>query len=189
MPEMNDYSGPFNPNLSFKDLSKEFLIKLIHEYQHSWVILADSWLYSIKSRYGLAEAQYCECDAWCNVYLRIMPYYMKLLANVDDPSKIDVMGWQKAGQFALDGPMGYIPQTLEIISKDHVIMTMTDCMGLRHFETKDPSRTQWMCRVVEQAAMDAAVSFNPKIKVKPLKLPPRKSPDEIACQWDFYTVD
>ena len=189
MPEMNDYSGPFNPNLSFKDFSKDFLIKLIHEYQHSWVILADSWLYSIKSRYGIAEAQYCELEAWCKVYERIMPYYMKLLANIEDPKQADVVSWVKSGQFALDGTMGYIPTGFEVKNRNNAIMTMTDCMGLRHFETKDPARVQWMCWVVEQAAMDACVSFNPKIKVKPLKLPPRKSPGEIACQWDFYTEE
>jgi hypothetical protein len=27
--------------------------------------------------------------------------------------------------------------------------------------------------------------FNPNIKVRPLKLPPRKSKDEIACKWEF----
>lgn len=27
--------------------------------------------------------------------------------------------------------------------------------------------------------------FNPRVKVGALKLPPRGSPDEIACQWEF----
>jgi hypothetical protein len=30
-----------------------------------------------------------------------------------------------------------------------------------------------------------AKAINPKMKVTPLKLPPRKSKDEIACQWEF----
>jgi len=27
--------------------------------------------------------------------------------------------------------------------------------------------------------------INPYIKITPLKLPPRKSPDEICCQWEL----
>jgi len=184
MPELNDYSGPFNPNLSLKDFSKEFLIKLIHEYQHSWVILADSWLYSIKSRFGMANAQYCELESWCKLYERLMPYYIKLLGNIEDPMQADVVSWIKAEQFTLDGTMGYVPTDFEVVNKNDVIMTMTDCMGLRNFERVEPERTQWMCWVIEKAAMEACVSLNPKIKVIPLKLPPRKSPTDIACKWE-----
>jgi hypothetical protein len=27
--------------------------------------------------------------------------------------------------------------------------------------------------------------INPAIQIRPLKTPPRQSPDEIACQWEF----
>ena len=47
-----------------------------------------------------------------------------------------------------------------------------------------PERIKWVCHVVEPQAV-AKYLNNPKIKVTPLKLPPRKSPDEICCQWEF----
>ena len=37
MAEMNDYSGPFRPDLTFNDLSKDFLLKVIRIWQWSWL--------------------------------------------------------------------------------------------------------------------------------------------------------
>jgi hypothetical protein len=37
MPELQDLSGPFNPNLKFEDFSKDFLLKLMTEWQWAWL--------------------------------------------------------------------------------------------------------------------------------------------------------
>jgi hypothetical protein len=38
--------------------------------------------------------------------------------------------------------------------------------------------------VLEQKLMEKYL-MNPRIKVTPLKLPPRKSQEEMACQWEL----
>jgi hypothetical protein len=43
-----------------------------------------------------------------------------------------------------------------------------------------------MCHVQEYETMIAYMeAVNPKMRVKPLKQAPRKSPEEVACQWEF----
>jgi hypothetical protein len=47
-----------------------------------------------------------------------------------------------------------------------------------------PDRIKPMCEVLEPAVIQKYL-INPKVKLKALKLPPRKSKDEIACQWEI----
>jgi hypothetical protein len=42
-----------------------------------------------------------------------------------------------------------------------------------------------MCDLDFRAFDKIARFFNPKMKVTALKLPPRKSKDDVACQWEF----
>ena len=41
--ELNDLSGPFNPDLTFRDLSKEFLLKIMEVWQFAWIHMATAW--------------------------------------------------------------------------------------------------------------------------------------------------
>jgi hypothetical protein len=180
MPELDDYSGPFKPDLKLEDLSKDFLIKLIREYQWAWVIMADSWYYAIKKRFGREAANQCELESWCQVADKVNPYYAKL-ANIQ---LTDAVSCMKAMQLPLDSHLAYIPCTYEIKSNNHIILTVQNCQGLEFFEREDPERIQWMCHVVEAQAGKKYL-IHPDIKFTPLKLPPRKSKDEIACQWEI----
>jgi len=51
-------------------------------------------------------------------------------------------------------------------------------------EKRAPEEIAQRCYVLEQETMYRYL-INPYIKITALKLPPRKSPDEIACQWEF----
>jgi hypothetical protein len=46
-----------------------------------------------------------------------------------------------------------------------------------------------MCEVVERIGFQiGATMFNPRMKVTPLKLPPRQNKKDIACQWVFEVI-
>jgi len=181
MPELNDYSGPFKPDLTFNDFSKDFLLKLMHVWQYAWLHMTEAWYDAVRERFGFEAANECETAAWVRVAERVNPRYAKI-ANIPLNTVIDSM---KLLQLPLDNTTGGLyPVEYDIKSDNHVIMTIRQCRSLQFFEAKQPERIVPMCHVNERQVM-AKYPANPRIKVTPLKLPPRKSPEEIACQWEF----
>ena len=64
------------------------------------------------------------------------------------------------------------------------MVTIRKCRTLEYLEAREPERIVPMCHVLGKPVMEKYL-INPNIQVTPLKLPPRKSKDEIACQWEF----
>jgi hypothetical protein len=179
--EMNDYSGPFNPNLTFDDFSKEFLLKLMHVWQYGWLHMTEAWYNAVKQRYGVDVANECETQAWETIGERVNPRFAKV-ANIELNTVLDSL---KCLQLPLDNTTGGLfPAEAKVINPNHVIWTIPRCRSLEFFEAKEPERIRHVCHINEKKIIERYL-VNRKIKVTPLKLPPRKSPDEIACQWEF----
>jgi hypothetical protein len=52
--------------------------------------------------------------------------------------------------------------------------------------TKDRAFQKNLCEVVDAHGFQIGGTwFNPRMKVTPLKLPPRQSKSDIACKWEF----
>lgn len=182
MAELNDYSGEFKPDLTLDDLSKEFLIKLIKEYQYAWLHLTDAWYYAVKDECGVDTANKCETAAWDRMSKRVNPRYAKI-ANIKLKTVVDSM---KALQLPLDNNRAdsLFPQEIKVLDKNHVVLTIRKCRSLDFMEKAAPERIVPVCHVNEPI-MFKNYMVNPNVKVTPVKLPPRKSPDEIACVWDI----
>jgi hypothetical protein len=77
----------------------------------------------------------------------------------------------------------------DIKNKDHAILTFTYCRSLFYFERHgDEQGIQTMCGPggFEELAFEAICkAFNPDMKARALKLPPRKSKDDTCCVWEF----
>jgi len=180
MPELTDYSGPFNPDLKFDDFSKDFLLKLIEIWQYSWLHMTEAWYDAVKKRFGADVANHCENEAWIKVGERVNPRYAKV-ANIQVNTIADCL---KCIQLPLDNITGGLNVAeLDIKSKDVAILTMKKCRTLEFLEEKEPERIAWVCPM-EGKIMEKYL-VHPKAKATHLKLPPRKSPDDIACQWEF----
>jgi len=181
MPEFDDLSGPFDPNLRFEDFSKSFLLKLMHVWQSAWLIHGESWYMAVKERAGPEVANACELAAWKTVGERVNPRYAKM-ANIRLNTVVDSL---KALQLAMDNTTGgWYRTVLDIKSPNHVVETVTRCRTLEVVEREDPDRIIALCEVLEKPMMERYL-INPNIRVTPLKLPPRKNQDDIACQWEF----
>jgi len=182
MPELDDYSGPFKPDLRLEDFSKKFLIKLIGEYQYAWLHMSEAWYYSVKDECDQETANKCEMRAWIRMAERVMPYYAKI-ANIQLNTVLDCL---KNTQLGLDNNRvdSMFPMSWEIINENHVIMTCHKCRSLEFMERSAPERIIPVCHINEPIMM-AKYMVNPKVKVNLLKLPPRQSPDEFPCIWDL----
>ena len=183
--EMNDYSGPYNPNLTFNDLSKEFILKLMQVWQYAWLHMTEAWYDAVKEKVDKETADVCETAAWCRIGERVNPRFAKV-ANVELKTVLDSM---KVLQLPLDNTTGGLyPIQIEVINPNHVIWTIPQCQSLKFFEAKDPERIKYDCYENEKRVIERYM-VNRKIKVTPLKLPPRNSPDEIACKWEAKMMD
>lgn len=185
MPELDDLSGPFNPDLTYKDFSKDFILKLASVWQHAWLHLSECWYREVLKRFGPEAADKCEIGAWCNMAERVNPRYAKI-GNIQLNTVVDSM---KAIQLPLDNTIsGLFPIICEVINDNHVIWTIPRCKSLEYFEAKEPERINQVCYENEKKVIERYM-INRRIKVSPLKLPPRNNPDEIACKWEAVMMD
>jgi len=63
--ELDDYSGPYRPNLRYTDFSREFLAEKVVPWSARYLQLCvDGWAGEIAERYGAATAAEIEWTAW-----------------------------------------------------------------------------------------------------------------------------
>jgi hypothetical protein len=78
---------------------------------------------------------------------------------------------------------------LDFVVKDkhHGTLTVKRCWGLHLWEKIGEDALQKsVCEVVDTIGFQLGGTwFNPRMKVTPVKLPPRKDRHDIACQWEF----
>ena len=181
MTELNDYSGPFKPDLTFNDFSKEFLLKLMTVWQYAWLHMDLAWFDVVKERFGFEAACECDLEAWLRIAERVNPRYPKI-ANIQLNTVLDSL---KCLQLPLDNVTGgiFAPE-YDIKNENHVIVTIKRCKTLEALERDMPEMIVPLCQVFEPQIIQKYV-INPKVKVTATKLPPRESPDDIACRWEY----
>lgn len=184
IPELDDLSGKFYPNMTMENLSKDLILKLMAGYQYAWLIMNGGYYDAVKKRFGSEKANECELASWIRIAEKVNPRYVKL-ANVELNTVVDSL---KVLQLPLDNTIGLFPCTYEIENENLVYEVVTKCRSLDYLEKAEPERIYPMCHVLEKPVIERYL-VNPKIAVTPLILPPRKSPQDIACRWEFRMTD
>jgi len=74
----------------------------------------------------------------------------------------------------------------KLLSPEHVIFTVTRCKFLEEMEKAGQGFERLICGESEPKFFQMLTKeINPHMVASPLKLPPRKSRDDIACQFEF----
>jgi len=180
--ELTDYSGPYKHDLRFADFSKDFLIELMHSWQWAYMRMSAIWYETVMQEFGMEAADSCNLAVWSRVGEKIVPKFAKV-GNIEPKTIPDGL---KVIQLGPDGHTDgeLFEGDVDIKSDNHVITTTRKCRVLEFFEKAAPERIEHFCHVLEPHVM-AAYFNNPKIKITPLKVPPRKSPDEACCQFEI----
>jgi hypothetical protein len=185
--DLQDYSGELNTELRYENLSKDVLVKLLKEYARLLVATDGMWNTIIAKEVSPEKAIEWETQVWERHYDVEFPRIVKILNITGD----DVVTMFKLMQFTADGYASgdQYKSDIDIKSKNHIVLTLTRCRTLEYFERHGADfNIKGVCGKggLEEHAFNKYAHFiNPKIKVTPIKLPPRKSPDEIACRWEF----
>ena len=186
MKELEDYSGKLNPDLDMHEFSKDALVRLWKSSGKLYVGLDGLWYNLLRERYGEETARELSRLNWQRAaHLEVRRHREAL--NIWGE---DVESCLKFLQVDI-GAGGIWPESrCEMKDANHGIITIKRCQSLEYFERHGETVLQkHACEVLDLEGFEqAAHFFNPRIKVVPLKLPPRKSKDEIACQWEF-TID
>ncbi|MFC1944604.1 DUF6125 family protein [Chloroflexota bacterium] len=180
MDRLPDYAGEFNPDIKREDFSRELLIEALDKYgQYAYMIDA-FWYLGVKGKRGVEEASFYNRQT-IDKSLRYEIEMIKQLYNIQGDDVTSLMKFQQVR------PMASILKAMYEIRNPHQgIYTITNCPVLENMEREGKGRERIICHIdhVEGAALIASL-FNPGMKGIPLKLPPRKSRDEVCCQWEF----
>ncbi len=180
MKKLSDYSGEFLPNLKLSDFSPDTLVQLLELYSKLYLAMDASWYLTVKERLGDKETLACDIQAWermCKYEMAMLKRQLKIRGN-------DIIALMKATQV---GPwFQLIDSKIEINNKNSAVLTVTYCPTLNALEQEGEGREDKICNIVEPRIFKGfASAVNPDIEVKCLKSPPRKSKDDICCQWEF----
>ncbi len=184
--ELIDYSGKFNPSLTYKDFSKEQLLKLMDAWWKIGMQVDVWWNRIVSDNIGFEAAKKCNPLVW----VLIAPHEIRCMREALNVTGDDVESFFKVIQNDIGFPQPLFDITWDLKNPKHGIITIHRCGGMDFYTRESQKRgydmTQWLCHEYETAAFDAYThAFNPNIQVKALKLPPKKTPSEPACQWEF----
>ena len=181
MPELADYSGPFDPHWSPEKLSKQTLLKLVKAYGEYIHRIDASWYVTVMKRQGNDEAFACDRHVWEK---KLQAYELKLMTGVLNIRGDDVVAVMKYMQAT---PWSAVDQReIDIKNNNHAVLTIHNCPTLSALEREGTGREKQICEDLTTSLFSKiAHHFNPNIKVTGLKVPPRKTYSDCCCQWEF----
>jgi hypothetical protein len=187
MEELQDYSGDFKPDLKMQDFSKDALTRLWLCGAKLYMGIAGRWYSVVRERLGEEMALELSREVWQGSGMngcRLESLRPREAMNIWGT---DVASFLKFLQVD-PGAAGVWPGCeFELKNANRGKITIKDCLPLRYFERhgeRELANLKHTCEELDGVGFSiGARDFNPKMKVIPLKLPPRRSRDEIACQW------
>ncbi len=184
MPELNDYSGEFRLDLKLTDFSKEALIQIIRSAAKCYGAQTSHWYADARDLYGVDCANRLQDYVWSKggaseTELRSVCSALKISGD-DIASYFNFLQMTPINSTMMD-------LDFELKDANHGILTVVRCYTLTVLErTRDLDFQKNLCEVIDVKGFQTGGTwFNPRMKVKPLKLPPRQNRNDVACKWEF----
>ncbi|MFA4835767.1 MAG: DUF6125 family protein [Dehalococcoidia bacterium] len=182
MTELRDYSGEFRADFKPQHLSKDAITRMWTAASFMYLTMDKIWFSQMVERFGEEVAWEMSHKAWSKAAVA----ESKRCAEALNIRGNDVATCMKLFQVA-PAWAGVCDLDCELINNNHGIVTVKRCPALDVFEKHHgEERIKLVCHKLELDFMaDYAHFFNPEMKATPLSLPPRKSPNDVACRWEF----
>jgi hypothetical protein len=186
MPERDDYSGEFDPDFRFEDLSKAALVRLVREYALIVHLLDRSVFAAIGLRYGQQAVEEIAIEEWRGA----SPIYTERIRKVMGIEGDGVPAIFKQLQLDPGFPQHYMDVRYEVESETKGYFSLATCGALLDVEPYGERAVQGMCHTIEDGTFDTtAQSVNPRARIRPVHRPPRSPADRVPhCRWEV-TVD
>jgi hypothetical protein len=181
-----DYSGPFDPDFRYEDLSKEALVRLVREYALIVHLLDRSMCAAIGLKYGQEVVEELAIDEWRGA----SPVYGDRLRAALGVEGDGVEAIFKVLQLDPGFPHHYLDVKYEVVDDRHGFFELTSCGALMDVEPWGERAITGMCHTIEDATFDVtAQAVNPKAHISHIHRPPRAPADRVPhCRWEI-TID
>jgi hypothetical protein len=165
-----------------EDLSREELLKRVRLTAEMSIALDGLWFMAAEMAAGYDKALEMDIHVW----QRYVPVSIKRIRKYFDLSASGLEGVKEIMKY---DPL-WLPINIDFPedTSRRLVFRVKNCPALEAMERM--GRELLTCEPVEGAYLTAlAQAVDPRIKLTAMKLPPRRSPDEICCQWLFSLPD
>jgi hypothetical protein len=184
--ELQDYSGPFRPNLRFTDFSRKMLATLfLTQHQYDLGMMQAYETYCLMKTFDIQKRSEISTAVWSNeLYINAHD----IMARFMNTGGTGIDGFLKAIQVDITSQPPNFDQTFEMPSADLGYMTYNKCAGVTQMESLglDKLYIADVCALDPPAIGKSTSLYSSNMQLNILKMPPRTYNDEICCKWEFY---
>ena len=184
-----DYEGPFAPDPSMTDLSKEELVQILLG-SHEYILQCNQGVsMHIVLRHGFGEMFPIAWTIWS---AKVLPAVKELKARHMGIDGHDVAAFMKDLQIDSSAMPGKaFDLTFEMPEPDVGIMTFNRCAAPTMFEALGREDIlEQNCHAVCPASIEeTAKLYNPNMKMDILAIPPRVDDSHVCCVWKLSMRD
>src|SRR5580698_6599463 len=150
MADRNDYSGPFDPDFRYEDLSKEALVRLVREYALIVHLLDRSMCAAIGIRYGTDMVNELAIEEWRGA----SPIYGDRLREIMAVDGDGIEAIFKVLQLDPGFPHHYMDVHYEVVDDHHGYFELHSCGALMDVEPWGDRLVTGMCHTIEDGTFD-----------------------------------
>lgn len=189
----NDYAGEFEAGLELADFSREFLARLMHEYNLIGHLLDRSGQPLVALEYGEEGFVKSAIEEWqC-----ASPIYSRRMQRLMHFEGSDVGTVFKNIQLEIGAPQQFLDFQFRLDSPSYGEFWLPFCGALNDLEINgdDGTLTKAMCHDIEDPTFDAtAAATHPKMIMRPVHRPPRNETGNgkgryPVCRWAVMISD
>ncbi len=162
-----------------ESLSREEAIQYLKFLSGLAIAVDGLWFMAVEKGIGYDRALKMDVDVWVG-YARVV------VKRIRREFQINGTGLEALKEIISHDPMWWSMGEFRIIEDvpGRLAFEVRDCPSLLAMEKM--GRERLTCEPVEGAYLEAlAAAVDPGIRVEALKLPPRKSEEEVCCRWAF----
>ncbi len=148
----------------------------------AYMMVTDRWYTALESHHGSDVAREVELFVWADAGAADRDLEIGLAVAHSEGSDVEALlrGFQRA-----PGEVGILDVRFELKSRDHGVLTHLACPAVRRMEHLDDARLAHCCHICEVAMPMSGHIVSKDIECRPLSIPPRRGPRDVACSWEY----
>ncbi|MBW1683567.1 MAG: hypothetical protein JRS35_00745 [Deltaproteobacteria bacterium] len=183
----SDYSGPFDPDTSLADFSRQALAHLGREYLLNGHLQDRVGLPLVAKRFGGDAYVQFSIEEWMGA----SPVYSLRMQRAMGFEGHDVSVVFKNLQFDIGAPHQFMDFQFRLDRPEYGEFWLPHCGALLDVEPFGEERVKFMCHDIEDPTFDAtAAATHPCMKMRPIHRPPRQPSGRYPhCRWMVFIGD